>query len=106
MSAILFQVLDIVAGAELRIVEGEAEPRSAVLIVVSRGRRHGICIINPRPLESLVKIFDECYEFRLVDQNADGANQLEYGRYRLEIRDEDGLVAEAIADAYEIIAAF
>lgn len=103
MSSIPYRITDIVAGAELRIVEADSEPRSAILTVISGGRRYSLRLINPRPLDSLVEIFGECYEIRLVDQNAAGANQLEFGRYRLEIRDEDGIIGEATADAYEII---
>ena len=105
MSAVPFRVMDIVAGAELRIVEADSEPRTAILTVISGGCRHSLRLVNPRPLNSLVEIFGECYEIRLLDQNADGANQLEYGRYRLEILDEDGIIGEATADDYEIVTA-
>ena len=96
--------MDVAGGAELRIVDGDFGPRSATLTVISGGHRHSLRLIHPSPLSSLVEVFGECYEIRLVDQNADGANQLEYGRYRLEICDEDGPIAEAMADDYEIIA--
>ena len=102
MSTVPFHVTEITTCAELRIVEADTEHRFAVLAVISGGVRHSLRLIDPRPLDPLVEIFGDCHEIRLIDLNAAHANQLEFGRYRLEIRDEDGVIGEVLADGYEV----
>ena len=41
---------------------------------------------------------DDCYQFRVVDLDT----QLDFGRYRIEIWDEDTEYAQFTVDAYEL----
>lgn len=76
-------------------------PRLVVIEYTLEGTRRSLRLENPSPLASLLSVFEECYGFRIFDQNQSEGNQLEFGRYRVEIWDEDGSMAECVADRFE-----
>jgi len=74
----------------------------AVIEYSLEGKRRTLRLEGPRPLAALLSVLDPyCYGFRIYDRNAENAGQLEFGRYRVEFRDEDGPIAECIADRFE-----
>ena len=54
---------------------------------------------NPQPLANVTRAMDECYQFRVVDLDA----QLDFGRYKIEIWDDDNDYAEFTVDSYELV---
>jgi hypothetical protein len=56
---------------------------------------------NPRPLVPLTEIVDTLVQFRIVDRNATGVH-LEFGRFEVEVWDEDNPIARFDIDGYRI----
>ncbi|REJ91614.1 MAG: hypothetical protein DWQ34_14305 [Planctomycetota bacterium] len=76
-------------------------PRTVVLYFTVDGRESALRLNNPQPLESVVQRFDECYQIRIVDSHSAGS-QLEFGRYQVEIWDEDNPISEFRVDAFKL----
>lgn len=75
----------------------------AVINYSLEGKKGSLLLERPQPLAALISVIDEySYGFRIYDRNAEEPNQLEFGRYRAEFWDEDGPVAECIADRFEV----
>ena len=72
-------------------------PRRAIITFTNSETVFEFRLENPQPLSALTAALDECYQFRVVD--IDG--QLEFGRYKIEIWDEDNCYAEFIVDSFE-----
>ena len=73
-------------------------PRRAVITLTHDDIVYEFRLENPQPLSAVTSAFDECYQFRVVD--IDG--QLEFGRYRIEIWDEDNCYADFTCDTFEL----
>ena len=73
-------------------------PRRAVITLTSGDVIYEFRLDNPRPLADVTAAMDDCYQFRVVDLDA----QLDFGRYRIEIWDEDNSYAQFVVDAYEL----
>ncbi len=71
----------------------------AVVHYSNGGDHRSIRFLRPRPLSSLVRLFDEFSQLRIVDQNSDGAS-LEFGRYQVQVWDEDNPYDEFFADSF------
>ncbi|MEO8271004.1 MAG: hypothetical protein ABI557_14875 [Aureliella sp.] len=74
-------------------------PRVVVITFTNRDVVYELRFVNPQPLSEVVAALDDCYQFRVID--VDG--QLEFGRYRVEIWDEDNSFAEFTVDSFEQI---
>ena len=72
-------------------------PRRVVITYTNSGIVYELRLENPDPLSAVVASLDACYQFRVVD--VDG--QLEFGRYKIEIWDEDNCYAEFRVDSFE-----
>lgn len=55
---------------------------------------------NPLPLSTTTEAI-HCWQIRIVDRNASGM-QLEFGRYNVELWDEDNPVAQFTIDTFEV----
>ena len=73
-------------------------PRRAVITLTSGDVVYEFRLDNPRPLADVTAAMDDCYQFHVVDLDA----QLDFGRYRIEIWDEDNSYAQFVVDAYEL----
>jgi hypothetical protein len=74
----------------------------ATLTVHSHTQSYTFHLHNPRPLSSLVALFEECYNLVLIDRNAEPNDYLEFGRYRMEIWDEERTIADLLVDSVEV----
>ena len=74
-------------------------PRRVVITFTNSDIVYEFQLGNPRPLSAVVGALDECYQFRVIDLD----RQLEFGRYQVEIWDEDNCYAEFTVDAFEQI---
>ena len=75
-------------------------PICAMVTFSSGEQRHVLRFTNPRPMSATTSVLDgECYQLRITDRNEDGA-QLEFGRYNVEVWDEDNLLAEFTVDNF------
>lgn len=63
---------------------------------------HSICFTNPLPMSAVTESFD-CWQIRITDRNAFGA-QLEFGRFNVELWDEDNPTLEFTVDSFEDMA--
>jgi hypothetical protein len=99
-----YRVTNISGPIEVQIIAEQptAEP-TAVLSFASPDGKHSLRLFAPKPLSSLLAMFDNCYEIRLSDRNTAERNQLEFGRYQLQIWDEDNPIGEANVDDFEIV---
>ena len=73
-------------------------PRRVVVTLNSGDVVYEFRLDNPRPLADVTAAMDDCYQFRVVDLDT----QLDFGRYRIEIWDEDTEYAQFTVDAYEL----
>ncbi len=76
-------------------------PLMATIVFTYDGLDYGFLLANPSPLAAITEAFDDCYQIRVVDLNAGGNNYLEFGRYKIELWDEDNALAEIKADQFE-----
>jgi hypothetical protein len=76
--------------------------RVAILRVVGNSKRSTIELVNPTPLSALIEVFADCYEIRIIDRNVEEKGQQEFGRYRVEIWDEDNKIAFFSTDSYKV----
>ena len=74
-------------------------PRKATITFDNSGIVYELRLDDPKPLSNLTEALDDCYQFRVI--NIGG--QLEFGRYKIEIWDEDTSYAEFTVDAYELV---
>ena len=74
-------------------------PRRVVITLTSGDVVYEFRLENPQPLANVTRAMDECYQFRVVDLDA----QLDFGRYKIEIWDEDNDYAEFTVDSYELV---
>ncbi|MDB4744061.1 hypothetical protein OAF98_06195 [Planctomicrobium sp.] len=74
-------------------------PRRVVITFTNSGVVYELRLENPQPLSAVVAAFDECYQFRVIDING----QLEFGRYIIELWDEDNCYADFTVDSFEQI---
>ncbi len=73
-------------------------PRRVVITITHDDIVYEFQLENPQPLSAVTFALDECYQFRVED--IDG--QLEFGRYRIEIWDEDNPYADFTVDSYNL----
>ena len=73
-------------------------PRVVVITFTNRDVVYELRCENPQPLSEVVAALDDCYQFRVIDNG-----QLEFGRYKVEIWDEDNSFAEFMVDSFEQI---
>ena len=76
-------------------------PRDAVLKFSSGEETYDLRFDNPRPLMAITSALEDCDQVRISDRNANGM-QLEFGRYNVELWDEDNPYAEFTVDAFEL----
>ena len=62
---------------------------------------HNLRFVNPRPPQGLMEFLDGCWGIRVIDRNTEENNQLEFGRFRVELWDEDNPISEFIVDGFE-----
>ena len=74
-------------------------PRRVVITLTSGDVVYEFRLENPRPLAEVTAAMEDCYQFRVVDLNA----QLDSGRYKIEIWDEDNEYANFNVDSYELV---
>ena len=55
---------------------------------------------NPQPVSALTDALDDCFQIRIVDRNASGIH-LEFGRYNVQLWDEDNPIAEFTVDGFK-----
>ena len=83
-----------------------ATPRSARVHVVTMGKAPvtmSVALTNPRPVEVCGRFVDsELFEIQILDQNAEDGGSREFGRYRVELWDEDCPFAKMEVDSFEI----
>ena len=78
-------------------------PMCAAVTFSSGVQRHVLRFTNPRPVSATTSVLDsECCQFRITDRNEDVA-QLEFGRYNVEVWDEDCSFAEFTVDDFKDI---
>ena len=76
-------------------------PICAVVTFHSGEQRHVLRFTNPQPVSATTSVLDgECRQLRITDRNEDGA-QLEFGRYNVEVWDEDNPFAEFTVDDFD-----
>src|SRR5262245_38866596 len=75
-------------------------PRTAVFEFQIGGRAISLTFTELQPVEQLTKVLDDCYEIRIYDRNVLEQNQLEFGRFRVELWDEDNVIGEFTADSF------
>ena len=85
--------------SELRVVN---QPRSAVLSISNDGTITEVELKNPEPLSALLKSFEDCWEIKIIDRNKQENNQLDFGRYIVEILDEENVIGSLQCDEYSI----
>jgi hypothetical protein len=85
---------------ELTIAQDARGARTASICLWHKDRRFLLKFVNPQPLAALVEVFD-CHEVIVTDRNAAEAAQLEFGRYRVEFRDEDNPIGDVVADDFD-----
>ncbi|MEP3480269.1 MAG: hypothetical protein ABJZ55_13545 [Fuerstiella sp.] len=73
-------------------------PRRATIAFTHDDVVYEFRLENPQPLSAVTAALDDCYQFRVVDLDP----QLDFGRYKIEIWDEDNDYAEFIVDSYEL----
>lgn len=78
-----------------------AQPRSATIGFEFRGKPTRLTVMGPKILSSIAGLFDELWQIRIADQNLKGS-QLEFGRYEIQLWDEDGPYASFQCDNYEL----
>jgi hypothetical protein len=85
----------------------EDRPRAAVITCRIAGGDESLRLVNPQPLEPLVSVFEMMEPglsgIRIIDLNIRDKSQLEFGRFNVELWDEDGEVGTVIADAFEVM---
>lgn len=74
-------------------------PRVVVFTFTNQDVVYELRCQNPQPLSEVVGALDGCFQFRVIDLN----HHLEFGRYKLEIWDEDNSFAEFTVDSFEQI---
>ncbi len=74
-------------------------PRRVVVTLTNGDVVYEFRLENPRPLANVAAAMDDCYQFRVVDLDT----QLDFGRYKIEIWDEDNDYAEFTVDSYEFV---
>ncbi|WP_149499990.1 hypothetical protein [Roseiconus lacunae] len=74
-------------------------PRVAVITFEHGDTIYELRCADPRPVTAVVAALDDCYQFRIMDIGG----QLEFGRYRVEVWDEDNDFAEFTVDSFEQI---
>ena len=84
---------------ELRVVN---QPRSAILTISHAGTTTELELKNPVPLSTLLMSLDECWEIMIKDRNKLENNQLDFGRYLIEILDEENVIGSLRCDEYSI----
>ena len=75
-------------------------PREAWLTFAETEIVYELRLRNPRPLETLTEALTDCCRIRIIDRNADG-DQQEFGRFTVELWDEDNRYAEFTVDQFE-----
>lgn len=75
---------------DIRYRESEAESECTLGVLV------------PREVGAFCDKLDDCYELRIVDTNSEDGGQRNFGRYRLELWDEDNAIAAVLIDGYEV----
>jgi hypothetical protein len=98
MARYMFETPYDIQVSELRITR---PPIIAILKFTSGEVSHVLRFTNPRPVSATTRAFDgDCYQIRIGDRNDDGM-QLEFGRYNVELWDEDNPVAQFTVDDFE-----
>lgn len=94
------QILEVYGCLESMTLSVSQWPITAVARFTLKGEPHTLEFLNPRPLEPLMQLFQECWCIEVIDRNISESNQLEFGRYKLGIGGEDGPEVEIILDDY------
>lgn len=77
-----------------------SSPNTATLVFEHNGAEYGFHCVDPRPLAAITDAFDDCWQIRVVDANESGA-QLEFGRFKVELWDEDNPYSDFVVDRFE-----
>ena len=76
-----------------------AYPRTATVSLEWNHQTGSICFDNPSPLAPMTEMFGELIQFRVIDRNSRG-EQRDFGRYLIEVWDEDNPIITIDADGY------
>jgi hypothetical protein len=79
-----------------------AQPRRAVLRLVGKGAPVEVTLVDPKPMSALADAFGDCCEVQIIDLRAAEKTQLEFGRYRVELWNDDNPIAELFCDEYDV----
>ena len=85
--------------SELRVVN---QPRFAILSISNGGTITEVELKNPEPLSALLKSLEDCWEIKIIDRNKQENNPLDFGRYIVEILDEENVIGSLQCDEYSI----
>ncbi|WP_442508368.1 hypothetical protein SH528x_007337 [Novipirellula sp. SH528] len=86
---------------EIKSVTVNARPRVVKVIVEHQGNIATFTFGNPSPIASLAGLFEELDRIRIADRNLFGS-QLDFGRYDVQIWDEDNPFACFDCDDYSV----
>jgi hypothetical protein len=95
------QVLDIYGVLDDITISVTQNPRQACVDFMLAGKSHSFRFENPEPLTSLMYFLDECCNVRIIDRNLEMPSWLEFGRYRVELWDEDDSITDFTVDGFE-----
>ena len=80
----------------------QSTPRIATISFSIHGMQHVLRLLNPSRLTYLDDLLGEFYGVTIIDRNVDEGNQLEFGRYRVQLHDEDSVALEVIVDHFDL----
>jgi len=99
------KVLDIYGFLDDITIRVTQHPRQACVDFQFEGKLHSFRFENPEPLTSLMLLFDGCWNIRVIDRNLETQGWLEFGRFRVELWDEDNSITDFTVDRFEHFAA-
>jgi hypothetical protein len=77
-------------------------PRRLTLHFTSGSSEAAVSLLAPRDVGTLIDSIEHCAELRLVDINREDGGQMCFGRYRLEVWDEDNRIEAIVVDGFEV----
>ena len=100
-SGIVVPDIDLYGHVQRASLYVEGSPVDATLELTMNGITHTFHFIRPQPLVPLLAVFEGFRSLRIIDRNREQQQFLEFGRYRIELRDEDNRIGKLTADAFE-----
>jgi hypothetical protein len=88
--------------ASVEAVRITGGPTVAVVTLSSFDGATEIEFVQPSPFKALESLIEDCSEIRVLDLNSEGANSLEFGRFRVELWDEKSTVDWFHCDSFKV----